>query len=317
MDCTHSYLAQRLSLGNRGVEIVPGYAVYTCEDRLQKGMGYHYSIHYRLTVIFPLQQWRHSSFGNYFIHNIDAKTTFPIIEPSQPPQTTFATWSPTGHSIAFVHANDLYILPNAQSSTSPIRVTTTGSETHFNGVPDWVYEEEVFSADYALWWSPDSQRIAFIESDETNVDVYTFPIYNPDSDAHAVHPYTENVAMRYPKPGYTNPTVDVHMFDLNGFLSGVDSGGLDRVEAHLSRLSWEPRRSSDDSIIMEVAWIGSDDLVVKEVNRAASDGVVVLFNATDVSVVSSEIRGTVIRRLGKDGEEGDDGWIDSVRGHTL
>lgn len=246
------------------------------------------------------------------MHDIEARSTYPLITPSHPPVTAYATWSPTGEAIAFVHDNDLYIKPNARQSTSYIRLTTSGSATHFNGVPDWVYEEEVFSADYALWWSPDSRKVAFVESDETNVDVYTFPVYNPDSNSYAVHPYTEEVAMRYPKPGYNNPEVDVHIFDLGAYLSGVDAGAFDRIDEYLSRLTWTTRQPRGKSIVMEVAWVGSENLIVKEVNRVGNEGSVVLFDTQELSLMSSEIRGTVVRRLGKNGEEGDDGWIESV-----
>ena len=196
--------------------------------------------------------------------------------------------------------------------------------THFNGVPDWVYEEEVFSADFALWWSPDAKRIAFLESDETDVDIYSFTIYNPGADSYAVNPYTEDVKMRYPKPGYNNPIVDVHVFDLDGYLSSgqlqdeidnqQDNEIPDDVTKHLSLLTWTPHQSSNESIIMDVTWVGANDLLVKEVNRAADDGVVVHFDMEELSIGSTEIRGSVVRRLGRFGEEGDNGWIESVRG---
>ena len=58
------------------------------------------------------QQWRHSSFGNYYVHELATKETRPLIPPSSPPVTAYATWSPTGESIAFVAENDLYVVPS-------------------------------------------------------------------------------------------------------------------------------------------------------------------------------------------------------------
>ena len=57
-----------------------------------------------------LKQWRWSSFGNYYVHNLDTNVTRPIIPPSHPPVTAYATWSPTGESIAYVVNDDLYVL---------------------------------------------------------------------------------------------------------------------------------------------------------------------------------------------------------------
>jgi dipeptidyl aminopeptidase len=77
----------------------------------------------------------------------------------------------------------------------PIRITLDGSDTVFNGVPDWVYEEEVFSGDKASWWSPDGRRIAFLKFDETKVMEYKFPIYNEGYSAHTFETYTPLVRL--------------------------------------------------------------------------------------------------------------------------
>lgn len=198
----------------------------------------------------------------------------------------------------------------------PIRVTTAGNASLFHGVPDWVYEEEVFSADFALWWSPDSSKIAFLVFDETAVKEFTFPIYNPTDNANTINPYTSEMTMKYPKPGFDNPLVSVHVFDLagyqahNGAHNGDWTNGFPLPDDTLT-LDWDGRHPVDDSIIMEVTWVGISSLMLKEVNRNADNGTVVLFDLNDVNV-QSRARGTVVRKLGKHGEQGDDGWIDDV-----
>lgn len=184
----------------------------------------------------------------------------------------------------------------------------------FNGVPDWVYEEEVFSTNYALWWSPDSQNIAFLSLDETAVDEYTYPIYNPKSDSYTVVPYPEQIKMKYPKPGYSNPLVSLHIFQVDKFMKS-STGRVrpaDAVTAASLALDWDGRQSSDNSIISEVAWVGNATLLVREVNRAGNNGTVAVFDLTRAGTG----RGRVVRRLGKDGEQGDDGWIDAVCVYT-
>lgn len=195
----------------------------------------------------------------------------------------------------------------------PIRVTSNGNASLFHGVPDWVYEEEVFSGDFALWWSPTSTKLAYLKFDETNVDEFTFPVYNPTEDASTVVPYTDFVTMKYPKPGYNNPLVSVHIFGLDAYLSAVHDAGDDpeeAVEAASIELDWAERQAPNNSVIAEVQWIGDETLLVKEVNRAADDGNVVLF---DLGVEAAVGLGKVVRKLGKEGEQGDEGWIDAVR----
>jgi dipeptidyl aminopeptidase len=196
-------------------------------------------------------------------------------------------------------------------NTSPIRVTSSGNASLFHGVPDWVYEEEIFGANYALWWSPDSAKIAFLAFDETAVPEFTFPIYNPTDDSNAVIPYTTDVVMKYPKPGYNNPLVSVHIFDLAGFLEDDAAVGLPAEEETLT-LSWDNRHPINDSIISEIAWVGNTSLILKEVNRNADDGSVVLFDLSEANFMA-RAQGKVVRKLGKNGEQGDDGWIDHVR----
>ncbi|KAJ7643291.1 dipeptidyl aminopeptidase [Mycena polygramma] len=254
--------------------------------------------------------WRWSSFGNYYIHEIATKRTKALIPPTHPPTVAYATWSPTGQSIAYVTGNDLYILPSP-TSPAPIRLTTTGSTSLFNGVPSWVYEEEILSSPSALWFSPSSSKLAFLIFDESLVDEFTFPIYNPTDDADTVVPYTGEVKMKYPKPGFRNPLVEVAVFDLAAHL---DHSATD---VEILTLNWAGRHADDDSTISEIKWVSDDMLILKELNRNADNGSVVLFDnlaksASTLSLAERE-RGTVVRKLGKDGEEGDDGWVDNFQ----
>ncbi|WVO18103.1 hypothetical protein L204_105805 [Cryptococcus depauperatus] len=239
-----------------------------------------------------VKQWRHSSFGNYWIHRRKDGATFPVIEPMNPPTITKCIWSPVGHALAFVSSNDLYLIPESQmvsNSPTPIRITTDGSHTVFNGVPDWVYEEEVFETDSAFWWSPDAKNIAFLRSDESNVKDFKLLYYNPGEDAFEVHQYQSELDMKYPKPGTPNPLVSVHIYSL--------------LRHSLSSLTWAEKLPIDDEVITEVSWAGNDTLLVKETDRSARKGNVVLFE-------QGKKEGKVVRILGEDGEEGDKGWID-------
>jgi dipeptidyl aminopeptidase B len=159
-----------------------------------------------------------------------------------------------------------------------------------------------------MWWSPDSSRVAYLRFDETKVSEFTFPIYNPTNDANSVIPYPNHVTMKYPKPGYDNPLVTVHIFDFDSYEESVQDSWAPSVSSHVWTLSWEKQRPTTDSIIQEVAWVNDAALIIKEVARAGDDGNVIYFDLTD-----PRKPGKVVRRLGKDGEEGDKGWIDSVR----
>lgn len=173
-----------------------------------------------------------------------------------------------------------------------------------------MYEEEVFGADYALWWSPDSSKIAYLALDETLVDEFIFPIYNPTNDANAVIPYTEQVTMKYPKPGYNNPLVSVHVFDVARYLQERAIVEDVLADEFTLELDWSGRHPKNNSIITEVTWVGNNSLLVKESNRNADEGNVVWFNLDDTRMAGKDL-GRVVRKLGKGGEHGDNGWIEA------
>lgn len=128
-------------------------------------------------------------------------------------------------------------------------------------------------------------------------------------------PYTSEITVKYPKPGYNNPLVSAHVFDLGLYLGDTKttSGTSDLPIEHATlTLDWDNRKPVNDSILLEVAWVGNATLLLKEVNRNADDGSVVLFNL-DTADSRARSHGRVVRKLGKAGEEGDDGWIDNVR----
>jgi dipeptidyl-peptidase 4 len=94
----------------------------------------------------------------------------------------YASFSPTSDKIGFVCQNDLYVYllqpegheekeeANPSEFNSPlIRLTTSGSPTLFNGVGDWVYEEEL-ELGCTFLWSPDGQHIAFWEIDNSSLN---------------------------------------------------------------------------------------------------------------------------------------------------
>ena len=86
--------------------------------------------------------------------------------------------------------NDLYV-----SNLDEVRqITFDGSATVFNGVPDWVYEEEVFGKDYTVWWSPDSTHIAYLRFNETAVPEYHMPLYTSSNSS-----YPDEMSIKYPK----------------------------------------------------------------------------------------------------------------------
>jgi len=106
--------------------------------------------------------------------------------------------------------------------------------------------EEVFGTNFVLWWSPDATKVAFMRSDETAVDIFYLTKFGTAA-------YPTQIPVKYPKPGYTNPTVELLIFDI---ASGVTGPVNFAVEGEF--------------LIVQVAWIDNDAVAARLTNRVQS-----------------------------------------------
>jgi dipeptidyl-peptidase 4 len=139
-------------------------------------------------------------------------------------------FSPDGRFVSFVRDNNIYVWDI--TARTERQLTHDGSQTTLNGTLSWVYWEEVFGRhDTAYWWSPDSQSIAFLQTDEAGVPVSTFVDFSP-VEQRLIHQV-------YPKPGEHNPVVRVGVI-------AVDSASTqwiritDKPYEWLLRVNWLP-----------------------------------------------------------------------------
>ncbi|KJD31398.1 peptidase S9 [Tamlana nanhaiensis] len=144
--------------------------------------------------------YRRSTLGKYFVYDVKTKTVqavadFKIQEP---------TFSPNGKFVAYGHENNLFY-KNLETG-EVIQMTTDGKKNEIiNGITDWVYEEE-FSFVRAFDWNADSNKIAFIRFDETNVPEFSMDVYGSAL-------YQTQQVFKYPKAGEANAVVSLHVFD--------------------------------------------------------------------------------------------------------
>uniref|UniRef100_A0A8C4IAC5 Dipeptidyl peptidase 4 n=1 Tax=Dicentrarchus labrax TaxID=13489 RepID=A0A8C4IAC5_DICLA len=108
---------------------------------------------------------------------------------------------------AYVWKNNVYI--KTSPGSAPKQVTFNGEDNQiFNGIPDWVYEEEMFSSNQGLWWSPGGKYVAYVESNDTEVHAIEYSWYGNNQ-------YPSTVSIPYPKPGTPNPVVKLFVVDTN------------------------------------------------------------------------------------------------------
>jgi dipeptidyl-peptidase-4 len=141
-----------------------------------------------------------------------------------------ADFSPDGTRLAFVRENDLYVADLATRAET--RVTRDGSATTLNGTLSWLYWEEIFGRrDIGYWWSPDSKAIAYLQTDDSHVNVNTFVDFQPLTP--------RVITQRYPKAGTPNPRVRVGLAEIGG-ASTTWVRITDRPFDLLLRVKWLP-----------------------------------------------------------------------------
>ncbi|KAJ3416242.1 hypothetical protein HDV05_002532 [Chytridiales sp. JEL 0842] len=245
--------------------------------------------------------WRHSFYADYYIYDVTSKNANPLTR-STPTKNNpedigsglvgLTLWSPIGHSVAWVRDNDVYITVDGKTE---VRITSDGSADIINGIADWVYEEEVLASHDAMWFSPDSTKLAYLKFNETLVpDVRLQQL--------AVSQYPKDVTLKYPKAGAPNPVVSLHIANPSAANATMRSVPVLFKE--------EDTFKDDDRLIVEVKWATANDtLLVRLMNRVQ--------DAQRLFIVNEVGDGTWSATKVRDEKTADGAWFTNLQPITV
>ncbi|MEZ6241721.1 MAG: DPP IV N-terminal domain-containing protein [Phycisphaerales bacterium] len=184
--------------------------------------------------------------------------------------------SPDGQFVAYVRENNLWVVDLDTGTERAL--TTGGADDHRFAKASWVYYEEIFGRNWrAFWWSPDSTKIAFFETDSSAVPSFT--IIDDEDEPQRLD------TVHYPKPGDRNPNVRVHIVDrAGGAPRAVDLSKYDEGAYLVSHVQWTPdsKRLRLDIQDRAQTWL---DLLMAPARGGASK---VLFRETTQAWVESQ-----------------------------
>ncbi|XP_066587909.1 venom dipeptidyl peptidase 4 isoform X2 [Prorops nasuta] len=172
---------------------------------------------YLLLALNYQKLYRHTYLAQYKIVNLETRVETSLAS-NDSTSLQLAIWAPRGNALIYVHQNNIFYRPEAEVPAD-YQITYNGVfGTIYNGVPDWVYEEEVFSSNKALWFSPSGTKLAFGYFDDSRTPIMNIPFYGyPGS---LTFQYTSAIPIHYPKSGTTNPTVKLFVVDLEKVVAG-------------------------------------------------------------------------------------------------
>ncbi|XP_031621025.1 venom dipeptidyl peptidase 4-like isoform X2 [Contarinia nasturtii] len=150
--------------------------------------------------------YRHSALAHYDILDLKTKELYKLSDNL----LALAEWGPIDNSILYIQENNIYYKPSVVHPA--IQITNDGSANIYNGICDWVYEEEIFSTKTAAWISPDNKKLAYVQFDDSPVNHIAIPVYGAPGSSRDQYPGF--IDFPYPKTGTNNPLVKLFLVDL-------------------------------------------------------------------------------------------------------
>jgi dipeptidyl-peptidase-4 len=126
--------------------------------------------------------------------------------------------SPDGKLEAFHKDRNLWLREASGANERAITTDGDAAKRTKYAIGSWVYGEEL-DQNTAMWWSPDSAKLAFYRFDESGVADFYLQL-----DQTKVQSVMDIEA--YPKAGTPNPVAELHVLDLtSGAITKVDARG--------------------------------------------------------------------------------------------
>lgn len=266
---------------------------------------------YLLLKTSSARVWRRSSIGKYSIHRMVAGrpsgSLIPLIpansksndlETEENDYLRYVSWAPVDNALVYVdYNNNIHYRHSAEAQD--VQLTNSGNETKiYNGIPDWVSEEEVFEDNKALWWSPDGTKLVYGVFNDSLVEVVMLPRYGnwktegTNRQGYPFLQYSSQDNFRYPKAGGVNPTVTLWFAD-------VGEPGRENTITQ-DRLPPPNSLAKEEHHFTAVTWQDNSTVAVNWMNRYQNFTAISVCPLADNDITCREV--FVIRER--------DGWVD-------
>ncbi|XP_062977522.1 inactive dipeptidyl peptidase 10-like [Elgaria multicarinata webbii] len=205
------------------------------------------------------QVFRYSVTARYMVYNLGTRETSHLDVPkADAMHVQYAAWGAQNNQLVFVLDNDIYYQPGVSSRAK--RITSSGRQgVIFNGISDWLYEEEILRASSAHWYSSDGTWLAYLTINNSLVPKMELPQFLGGN-------YPASRHYPYPKAGQPIPSVQLFVVNLSGAF-------------HLLELRPPDLFQGREYYITMVKWVARSRLAVRWLNRPQNMSVLGLCEA--------------------------------------
>jgi len=136
--------------------------------------------------------WRHSFTARYVVFDSVKNESYNLVAKDGSEHLQYCDWVDNvdgDETLLYVSNNNIYIREHADLEDYDIAITNDGQvDNVFNGIPDWVYEEEVLGVNFAHVTNG-GKLIAFAQFNDTLVPDFRYPHYGDPHDVpHSQYP---------------------------------------------------------------------------------------------------------------------------------
>uniref|UniRef100_A0AAY4ESB6 Uncharacterized protein n=1 Tax=Denticeps clupeoides TaxID=299321 RepID=A0AAY4ESB6_9TELE len=170
-----------------------------------------------------------------------------------------AAWGMHGQQLVYIFENNIYYQSDVKSNA--LRLTSSGKEgVVFNGIADWLYEEEILQSHLTHWWSPDGERLAFLVINDSIVPKMDLPAFTGAT-------YPKGKQYPYPKAGQPNPVVKLFVVNLYG-------------PTHTLELTPPDNLKNKEHYVVMVKWVSKTKAAVRWMNRPQNVSILTVCDTT-------------------------------------
>ncbi|CAM4599977.1 unnamed protein product [Leuciscus chuanchicus] len=216
-------------------------------------------LNYVLLAYDVRKVYRYSYLASYLIYNLQTRSSEVRVTRGAVREDCIIPRRKTAFGQAvfsvYIFENNIYYQPEVKSSS--LRLTSSGQDgLIFNGITDWLYEEEVLHSSVAHWWSPSGSSLAFLTINDTLVPKEQLPRFTGML-------YPRGHQYPYPKAGQANPEVTLNVVSVNG-------------STHTTQLLHPDSLQRSELYISMVQWVTDECLAVRWLNRPQNVSILTL-----------------------------------------